>query len=341
MIKAIETKYKGYKFRSRLEARWAVFFDALGVQWEYEKEGYDLGDAGYYLPDFWLPETKSYLEIKPLDCAPNAVEKVYFAGKFSGSSTKNGSVDWRSEFGVDPTDAIHDAGDYMHTLVGHFYVGPAQKDLSSGHGSEPGHIVDFYDEEGSAGLYLDSDRREVFANCRSQIAMCDTLFAWIYDDTCYGTLVEIGYAAALGKRIWVGIDDSFAEKVGDMWFSMAAAETVVTAPSAIEAFYKLCPMRKEESSMHALIKGEQSDVECGAIVYGDPKEHKVSLFFRDEKWMRSMGYGEKSPVHSGYNWDALRVILPKTVSVDRGEAENTARSARFEHGETPRLYPSR
>jgi hypothetical protein len=28
-IKAIETSYKGYRFRSRLEARWAVFFDAL------------------------------------------------------------------------------------------------------------------------------------------------------------------------------------------------------------------------------------------------------------------------------------------------------------------------
>lgn len=25
----IETEYKGYRFRSRLEARWAVFFDTL------------------------------------------------------------------------------------------------------------------------------------------------------------------------------------------------------------------------------------------------------------------------------------------------------------------------
>lgn len=55
MIKAIETRYAGYLFRSRLEARWAVFFDALGIKWEYEPEGYDLGEAGWYLPDFWLP----------------------------------------------------------------------------------------------------------------------------------------------------------------------------------------------------------------------------------------------------------------------------------------------
>lgn len=64
-IKPIETQYKGYRFRSRLEARWAVFFDALGVQWEYEKEGYDLGDFGWYLPDFWLPQVKSFAEVKP------------------------------------------------------------------------------------------------------------------------------------------------------------------------------------------------------------------------------------------------------------------------------------
>ncbi len=53
-LKAIQTEYKGYRFRSRLEARWAVFFDTLGVKWEYEPEGYDLGNGIYYLPDFLL-----------------------------------------------------------------------------------------------------------------------------------------------------------------------------------------------------------------------------------------------------------------------------------------------
>ena len=62
-IKAIETRYKGYRFRSRLEARWAVFFDALGVKWEYEKEGYQL-PSGWYLPDFWLSQVKMWAEVK-------------------------------------------------------------------------------------------------------------------------------------------------------------------------------------------------------------------------------------------------------------------------------------
>ena len=69
-MKAIETKYKGYRFRSRLEARWAVFFDAIGLTWEYEPEGFDLGSAGWYLPDFKVVSknnTVSWYEIKPTE----------------------------------------------------------------------------------------------------------------------------------------------------------------------------------------------------------------------------------------------------------------------------------
>lgn len=64
MIKAIETTYKGYRFRSRLEARWAVFFDALGIEYQYEVEGFEF-EGQRYLPDFWLPTAKMWIEIKP------------------------------------------------------------------------------------------------------------------------------------------------------------------------------------------------------------------------------------------------------------------------------------
>jgi hypothetical protein len=62
-IKAIETRYAGCRFRSRLEARWAVFFDTLDIRWEYEREGLTL-PSGPYLPDFWLPEFNAWVEIK-------------------------------------------------------------------------------------------------------------------------------------------------------------------------------------------------------------------------------------------------------------------------------------
>jgi len=65
MIKAIETQYKGYRFRSRLEARWAVFFDALGLDWEYEPEGYCISKYGCYLPDFFISTLGCFVEVKP------------------------------------------------------------------------------------------------------------------------------------------------------------------------------------------------------------------------------------------------------------------------------------
>ena len=67
-IKPIETIYKGYRFRSRLEARWATFFDMMGLNWQYEVEGYDLGEKGYYLPDFFITSPQGYnfyYETKP------------------------------------------------------------------------------------------------------------------------------------------------------------------------------------------------------------------------------------------------------------------------------------
>ena len=51
-IKPIQTEYNGYRFRSRLEARWAVFFDAMGIKYEYEPEGFVLPSGKQYLPDF-------------------------------------------------------------------------------------------------------------------------------------------------------------------------------------------------------------------------------------------------------------------------------------------------
>lgn len=35
-VPAIPTKYNGINFRSRLEAKWAAFFDLLEWNWEYE-----------------------------------------------------------------------------------------------------------------------------------------------------------------------------------------------------------------------------------------------------------------------------------------------------------------
>ena len=63
-IQPIETHYAGCRFRSRLEARWAVFFDHLRIPWEYEPQGYVTGPVSY-LPDFRLPTIRNMLvEVK-------------------------------------------------------------------------------------------------------------------------------------------------------------------------------------------------------------------------------------------------------------------------------------
>lgn len=83
MIKAIETVYKGYKFRSRLEARWAVFFDSLGAPWQYETEGFEL-ERVRYLPDFWMPRQDFWIEIKPTEPTDEERKKAGLLANQSG-----------------------------------------------------------------------------------------------------------------------------------------------------------------------------------------------------------------------------------------------------------------
>jgi len=64
IIKAIPTEYAGVHFRSRTEARWAVFFDLVGLKWDYEP--FDLEG---WAPDFLLRTNIGpvLVEVKPVD----------------------------------------------------------------------------------------------------------------------------------------------------------------------------------------------------------------------------------------------------------------------------------
>ncbi|GAA1283524.1 hypothetical protein [Streptomyces javensis] len=86
-LQPADTRYASYRFRSRLEARWAVFFDALGIRWEYEPQSFELlplteavqqrlreeqfrdpqpEDAiplGDFLPSFWLPAQAAWFQV--------------------------------------------------------------------------------------------------------------------------------------------------------------------------------------------------------------------------------------------------------------------------------------
>lgn len=128
MIRAIETRYKGYRFRSRLEARWAVYFDALGIKWEYEKEGYDLGGI-YYLPDFWLPQVEMWAEVKAEEFTAEEEEKAVRLVELTGYQVLKliGAPDYRAYFTAD-TDPDYGNQEYLITNLkldeGRFFGSP-------------------------------------------------------------------------------------------------------------------------------------------------------------------------------------------------------------------------
>ena len=68
-LRSKRTLYKDILFRSKLEAKWAVFFDNVGIAYEYEPE-WDQVDIGigyiHYKPDFYLPDLDLWIEVKPV-----------------------------------------------------------------------------------------------------------------------------------------------------------------------------------------------------------------------------------------------------------------------------------
>lgn len=61
-IKAIPTTYACINFRSRLEAKWAAFFDLVGWRWQYEPT-----DFNGWIPDFAIYGKRTvYVEVKPV-----------------------------------------------------------------------------------------------------------------------------------------------------------------------------------------------------------------------------------------------------------------------------------
>lgn len=87
----IPTRWLGCDFRSRLEAKWAIFFNALGIRWDYEPEGYELGAGLRYLPDFFLhlreprANVKGYwVEIKPFAPLDSEIQKMVLLVKQTG-----------------------------------------------------------------------------------------------------------------------------------------------------------------------------------------------------------------------------------------------------------------
>jgi hypothetical protein len=104
---AIPNIYSGVVYRSRLEARWSVFLETLGVRALYEHEAYDLPDGTRYLPDFWLPGLATFLEVKP--ARPSREERQKCAALAVGTGLRvvlleGAPGDWLGTFHTSPRE---------------------------------------------------------------------------------------------------------------------------------------------------------------------------------------------------------------------------------------------
>ncbi len=63
-MNAIATEFKGVKYKSRIEADMAWALDRLGHQFKYEPKSFLLPSGIHYMPDFWVPDIKLWVEVR-------------------------------------------------------------------------------------------------------------------------------------------------------------------------------------------------------------------------------------------------------------------------------------
>lgn len=125
-----EVSYSGRIFRSQLEARWAAFLDLLEVNWDYEPSFYQVGPKLWYLPDFYLPDLGTWLEVKG----------TYFMDAASMAKVVNAVAGpMRIPMREDPYEMA------SHLLLGGAF-GPFDD------GQTPVHTIVFRRDEGEAGF---------------------------------------------------------------------------------------------------------------------------------------------------------------------------------------------
>jgi hypothetical protein len=157
-IKSIETKYKGILFRSRLEAKWASFFDLLGWKWRYEP-----ADFNGWIPDFAIyGHDCVYVEVKPVIDFPADV-----AGKIDASGCQN-EVLILGETGPDRMGG----GDWLR-------LGWLREAV--GYADEP--IREWWWDAAALGKWEDGNGTVGF--CHSEAAFTDRISGG-YDGGCHG-----------------------------------------------------------------------------------------------------------------------------------------------------------
>lgn len=130
----------------------------------------------------------------------------------------------------------------------HDYVGPCYFDCVSGHArwrdGEHGCNDSVYVGEPRGDLTRQTIRRL----CLDAIRRADVVFAWLDSLDCYGTLAEIGYAHAVGRKIWV----ASPEPLPDLWLAFGMADWGYDrASTPLDAFSRALAWDAARTQMHA------------------------------------------------------------------------------------------
>lgn len=117
-IKAIPTTYASVNFRSRLEARWAAFFDLCGWRWDYEP--FDL--------EGWAPDFLIRTDVGPVLCEVKPYDVVTYIEKAIKLGTVNDFPfpDFEKAMKHSRSRAICLLGEAPLSLVPHMPIGLMQ-----------------------------------------------------------------------------------------------------------------------------------------------------------------------------------------------------------------------
>jgi hypothetical protein len=262
-----------------------MFFDMAGVAWAYEQQPVRV-DGENYLPDFVLwgdttHEVKSRHEWERIQ-----PPRVYLAGKMKEAH------EWRGDAAVCERDnrngAASDVDDWHPRLAKmsgatFLHVGPFS--LSDDHGAAHCESAVHMAESGNGGGPNSPD--QVLAACRDKISRSCLFCAHLNTADAFGTLVEIGYAAALGVTTCVTVDMKLADNsrrpdpswghcgedtgAHDFWFAEKIANYgKVVLDNARARDFHADVIRRHTSREYRLISGIGNAGHKACMTFGDP-----------------------------------------------------------------------
>ncbi len=165
---------------------------------------------------------------------------IYLAGKISKNDWRHGIVPGLRETLIAgdkeptewPTEVAFEVENVKHIYVGPFFM---CCDHGCGHGrNEHGLGMELRGCMDALAVWGPKvhdmpwrARHEVFRRCGQAIRACDLFYVWLDQRDAYGTLVEIGIARMMSKKICIASPRSF--DTDDFWFAVQASDRTITS----------------------------------------------------------------------------------------------------------------